>query len=159
MGSSLKKPGGFFHKFDQNVPTICLSHSLRVLSKNTQWFAQNILGRFIQTYSKETRNLVQFYHKLSKNPLSIWLGTVWADCWVFCERSFDEWLRHMMGTFWSNYQRTHWVFSNKSPHRVLWWVLLKLTHHLPTDPIKIKVVSTLRIYPPFTHWVKCGLIV
>ena len=44
MNSSFKKPSGFFHKFDQDVPTICLSHSLRVLSEYTQQFTQNILN-------------------------------------------------------------------------------------------------------------------
>ena len=32
LSHSLKKPLGFFHKLVQNMPTICLSHSSRVLS-------------------------------------------------------------------------------------------------------------------------------
>ena len=32
LSHSLKKPLSFFHKFDQNMPTICLSHSPKVLS-------------------------------------------------------------------------------------------------------------------------------
>jgi len=56
---------------------------------------------------------------------------------------FDHILKEPTGFF----QRvTSWV---------LWWVLLKLTHHLPTDHIKIKVVSKLRTCPPFAPWVKC----
>ena len=32
LSHSLKKPSGFFHKLVQNMPTICLSHSSKVLS-------------------------------------------------------------------------------------------------------------------------------
>jgi len=72
MGSSLKKPGGFFHKFDQNVPTTCLSHSLRVLLKNTSDLPKTYLAGSFKHIQK--LNLVQFDHKLSKNQMGIWLS-------------------------------------------------------------------------------------
>ena len=39
----------------------------------------------------------------------------------------------------------------------LWWILLKLTHNFPTDPIKIKVVGKLRTYSQFTCQVRLPL--
>jgi len=49
----VNEPTGFFHNFDQNVPTMCLSHSLRVLSKNAHKYAHNVpVGSFQRTHNK-----------------------------------------------------------------------------------------------------------
>ena len=150
MGSSLKKPCGFFHKFDQNVPTICLSHSLRVLSKHTQQFAQNISGRFTWTYSKETLNLVQPDHELSKNPISIWLSMFWVDGWVYFERTLNEWLRHIVGTFWSNLWKKLLGFFKEEPMGSLmgsFKTYSQLTHWSHQDQIDGCVENLPTIYP------------
>ena len=42
LGNSLKEPSGFFENFIQKVPTMCLSHSQRVLSKSIHQFDHNV---------------------------------------------------------------------------------------------------------------------
>ena len=157
MSSSLKKPSGFFHRFDQNVPTICLSHSLTVLSKYTQQFAQNLfnhipIGFFESLWSNWTKLRVSFESFQMNLP-----DMFWANCWIYFERTLNGWLRHMVGTFWSNLWNKPLGFFKKNPH-VLWQVLLKLTHNLPTDPVKIKVVS-IENFPTMDPlcwvWVNC----
>ena len=53
-------------------------------------------------------------------------------------------------------ERTLRVLS-KGGSGVHWWAISEQIQNLPTDPIKIKVVSTLRICPPFTCWAKYRL--
>ena len=65
------------HKKPTNIP---LSHSLKIP-----------LGFFHK-----------FHHKPSKNSLSICLSILWLYLWVNYERTFDEWLRHIVGIFWTN---------------------------------------------------------
>ena len=77
-------------------------------------------------------------------------GALWLNFREFSERTLNEWLRHIEGTFWSNYERNQWVLSNSGPQVlwwVLWWVHSKCTGNVLTDPIKIKLIGTLR-----GHW-------
>jgi len=57
----VNEPRGFFHNFDQNVPTMCLSHLLRVLSKNTQKYALNVPSGFFSRNSQQTlKELIEY---------------------------------------------------------------------------------------------------
>ena len=80
----LNEPPGFFDNFVQNLPTICLSHSLRVLSKNAQKFDHNVLNHILNEF-------------FEKNPP----GILWSNIWAFCERTLNEWLRKIVGEFWT----------------------------------------------------------
>ena len=51
-------------------------------------------------YPQQTLNIIQFYHKLSKKSLGIWLETLWLHWWLLCERCLNEWLRAMLATLW-----------------------------------------------------------
>ena len=69
-------------------------------------------------------------------------------CWVcfgqIAGYILKELSRSGSGTWQAHFdqicERNHWVISKRNSW-VLWWVLSKLTHNLPTDPIKIKAVS------------------
>ena len=101
-GHFQKIPLGFFHKFAQNTSKLYLSHSLRVLSKNTPKYVLNVPTGFILMYSKKTLNGVQFYQKLSMNSLNIWLSILRTYLGAFFERTLNEWLRYNVDTFWAN---------------------------------------------------------
>ena len=51
-GHFVKELPGFFHDFVYNVSSICLSHSLRVLSKSAQLCGQNVPRGFFLIYSQ-----------------------------------------------------------------------------------------------------------
>ena len=78
------------HKFAQNVPTIYLSHSLRVLLKNTLKFVHNVPTGFDLIFSKRNLNVVQFHQRSSINSVGIYLGTLWTYCRTFFERTLNE---------------------------------------------------------------------
>ena len=73
-----------------------LSKNPKVLSWICLKFAHNVPTGFFSIYSKKTLNLVQFFNKLSKNPLSKWLGTLWANFKEIHERTlgFFERITH-----------------------------------------------------------------
>jgi len=125
-------------------------------------FFQNVLRDLLKTYPVGS-------FKTFQKKLSIWLNfttnsqrTHWVNGWVQYGQIAGYFVKEVMvsgsGTWWAHFDqiiKEPTGYFQTRAHRVLWWVLLKLTHHLPSDPIKIKVVGTLRIYPPFTHRVKC----
>ena len=114
-GYFLSKTDGFFHNLLSNVPITNLSHSLRVLSKSTHSYDHNVPSGFFWKNSWRNLNVAQFYHKLSKNSLSIWLITLWSDQWVLFERTLNEWLRFVMGTLESKLWKNPWVSLKKYP--------------------------------------------
>ena len=150
MGSSLKKPSGFFHRFDQNVPTICLSHSLTVLSKYTQQFTQNIfnnipIGFFESSWSNWTQLRVSFEYVQMNLP-----DMFWANCWVCFERTLNEWLRHMVGTFWSNLWKKPLGFFKEEPMGSLmgsFKTYSQPTHWSHQDQIDGYIENLPTIYP------------
>jgi len=117
--------------FVQNVPTMNLSHSLIVLSKNTQKCIHNVPNGFFSKNLQRTLNSVQFYHKLSKNSLSIWLSILWSYIWVLFERTLNEWLRFIAGTFWTKLWKDPGGSFTKYPVGSLmgsFWIWSQLTH-------------------------------
>ena len=114
-GHFQKKPWGFFQKFAQNAPKIYLSHSSRVLSKNTLKFVHNVPTRFISMFSKKTLNVVQFHQKFTINSAGMWLSTLWTYCRTFFERTLDEWLGYILGAFWANFWKKPQGFFWKCP--------------------------------------------
>ena len=146
MGYSLKEPTSFFHKLDQNVPPLYLNHSLSSFKMYPE-----IWSSCAQPYTQWV--LWEFVVKLNQIESLFWILLNEPPGYILKELLM-EWLRHRVGTFLSHYERTHRVLLRVTSW-VLWWVLLKPTNHLPTDPIKIKVVSKLRTCPPFALWVKC----
>ena len=106
LSHSLKESPGFFHNFTLNVASMTLSHSLRLLSQSSHQCNHNVPSEFFWMYSQQTLNIIQFYYKLSKKSLNIWLGTLWLHWWLLCERSLNEWLRVMLATLrvklWKN---------------------------------------------------------
>ena len=93
--------------------TLYLSHSFKVLSQIAQNLFRYTPTEFFSIYSKKTLHAVQFFNKLSKNPVCMWLGKVWSNFWANYERTLNEWLRYSVSTFWVSYERTHWVLSKK----------------------------------------------
>ena len=83
-----------------------LSHSLRILSQSSHQCNHNVPSGSFWMYSQQTLNIIQFYHKLSKKSLDIWLETLWLHWWLLYERNFNEWLRAMLATLrvelWKN---------------------------------------------------------
>ena len=143
-----KKPWGFFHKFTQNAPKLCLSHSLRVLSKNASKYIHNVPTRFISIYSKETLNGVQFYQKLLINSLDMQLSIFWIYLGVFFERTLNEWLRYSLDTFWVNLWKEPQGFFLKMfsmcpliKVRSNWWAHFECVLNVPTGLIEIKMMS------------------
>ena len=119
-------------------------------------------------YLKQTLNVVQFYHKLSKNLSGIQLGTLWLNFRVFSERTLNEWLRHIEDTFWSNYERTQWVLSNSGSQGSLmgsligsfkmYWQCAHWSHQDQIDqyierPLIICPVNVLSLYLAGTSWI------
>ena len=83
--------------------------------------------------------MVQFYHKLTKNLPSIWLGTFWSNWWVLFERTRSV--------------------RSKSTHWVIWWVLLKQTQgfrsKVPTGYFDGYFLKELTTYPLGNDWANC----
>ena len=154
VSHSLKKPSGFFHKFVQNVPTISLSHSSRVLSKSTHWCDHNIPTEFFSKNSQRTQHVAQFHHELSKNPLGVWLSTLWSHQWVLYERTLDEWLRFLMGTLWSELWKKPEGSFTKYPLGTVWCELWKKSRVPFTKCPLGSWVGTFQKYSPCTQWVK-----
>ena len=128
-----------------------------------QEFFQNVLRDLPKTYPVGS-------FKTFQKKLSMWFNFTTnsqRNHWIYGWAHWDQITRYFVkeplmsgsGTWWAHFDqiiKEPSGFFLRITHRVHWWVLLKLTQHLPSDPIKIKVVSTLRICPPFTHWVQCG---
>src|SRR5258706_9392882 len=68
----LNEPPEFFHNFAFNVPTMNLSHSLRVLSKSTHQFDHNvpshILNGFFESLWENSTKLRVYFWDIKKNP-------------------------------------------------------------------------------------------
>ena len=81
----LNEPPGFFDNFVQNLPTICSSHSLRVLSKNAQKFDYNMPGGFFSKNSQQTLNVAHFTTNSHR--------THWVYGWVHCDQTSGNFLK------------------------------------------------------------------
>jgi len=114
-GFFVKENPSFFHNFVHNVSTLNLSHSLKVLSQNALQCNQNVPSRFFSKKSQWNHTVAQFYHKLSKNSLSIWLDILWLHCRAFCERTFNEWLRFRVDTLWTKLWKKLGFSFTKNP--------------------------------------------
>jgi len=79
----------FFHKIPSNLTTIYL-----------------------------VRSFQRTHNKLSKNSLSMWVSILWLNFWAFLERTFNEWLRKVVGKFWTNSQLTHWAKWEQIDHKL-----------------------------------------
>ena len=154
MGHSLKEPTGFFHNFERNVPTTCLSHSSRVLSKN----AQQLITLYSAIYSMSSLRVCGKIEPHWEFVVSSLKKTHWAHCGCIIEYSLKELLMSGSGKLWvhfaQNCERTQWVLS-KSGSWVCCWFFFERTLNLPTDHIEIKVVSIFWKNSEFTCWVKC----
>ena len=114
MSSSLKEPGDFFHKFDQDVPTFAWA---------TQWeFFQKIPNNLPKTYLAGS-----FKHFQKK--LSIWFNftmnsqkTHWVYGWVCYGQSAGYFLKELSmsgsGIWWAHfdqiYEWNHQPFSKRN---------------------------------------------
>jgi len=111
----------FFHKIPTNMTTICL------------------VGSFQRTHNK-----------LSKNPLSMWLSILWSNCWVFYERTLNEWLRHIVGKFWSKLSKNPrgsfkgYLMGNLAG---FFWKNSQLTYQSKWDQSGEQVLKELTTYP------------
>ena len=73
----------------------------------------------------------QFSHKHSINPLGKWLSKMRTNLWENFERTFDEWLRHVVDKLW------------KKPQGFV--------KEYPLD----KLMGSLRSNAKFAQWSKC----
>ena len=73
----MKEPTEFFHKFDQNLPTGYFVKEPTRFSINCSEYAQLHIHWVLFDVLSINSQFTQFYNKLSKNPLSIWLSKVW----------------------------------------------------------------------------------
>ena len=132
----------------------------------TQLYTQWVLWEFVVKLGKLRVN----WEYIKMNPVGKWLSMFWA----ICERTLNEWFRHMLskfwsnlwknsvgsftkcllGKFWSNYERTHRVIS-KTTWWANWWAFSDHILNLPSDLIEIKVVSIFWKNSQFAHWVNC----
>ena len=92
-GHFVKELPGFFHDFVYNVSSICLSHSLRVLSKSVQWCGHKVfnptLNHFFESLLWNSVILRIYCEYIKKNHP----GKFWSHNWVLFERTLNEWLR------------------------------------------------------------------
>jgi len=143
ISHSLKKPSGFFDNFVLNVPTICLSHSLRVLSKITHWVRLKEPTTNSQLGSISPQTLNELIGYMAEYVVATLLGNFWKNSqWVaqahgghienkivkeptgFFQRAAD-------GFFDGFFQNTFTTYP-LIPSRSKWWVSFKTTQHLPT---------------------------
>ena len=72
-GHFVKEIPGFFHDFVCNVPNVCLSHSLRVLSKSAQWCGHKVFSHisngFFGSLLWNSTKLRIHCEYIKKNPL------------------------------------------------------------------------------------------
>ena len=136
----MKKPWGFFHKFVQNLPTIYLNHSSRVLSQITH----NLITICPTIYSM---NLLRVYAEIDPNwefVLSILKKAQWVCNWAYSEQFMKQLLMSGSDILWANFEqiygRNPGVFSMSGSG-----FFFEFTHHfdlnLPTELVEIKVVS------------------
>ena len=88
--------------------------------------------------------------------LKMFEWTHWVSCGhipgYILKELLMEWLRHVVGTFWSNCERTHRVLSKNylmSSLMVHWGQI----QNVPTDLKEIKGVSKFWKNSEFTQWV------
>jgi len=143
-GFFVKENPSFFHNFVHNVSTLDLSHSFRVLSQSAPQYNQNVPSRFFSKKPQRNHTVAQFYHKLSKNSLSIWLNTLWLHCGVLYERSLNEWLGSRVNTLWTKLWKKLGFSFTKNP-LVFVLFLFEINHHVIAGYIVIKVVFSFQM--------------
>jgi len=82
----------------------------------------------------------------------------WANHWVFFERTLNEWLRHMVGTFWSNLWKKPPGFFKAEPMGSLmgsFKTYSQLTHWSHQDQIDGYIENFPTIYLLGKVWVNC----
>ena len=143
------------HHFDLNIPSGQIESLIKenppiYLWATHQGFFHNLLricsGTYLLGFSQYTHN------KLSMNSLSICLSILWLYLWVNYERTFDEWLRHIVGIFWSNLWKKPKGFFNEWLKGILvgfLWSNSQFTHWVHWD----QSGGLFWISSHFTHWV------
>jgi len=80
----------------------------------------------------------------------------WANCWVFFERTLNEWLRYIVGTFWSNLWKNPLGFFKEELMGSLmgsFKTYSQLTHWSHQDQSGEYIENLLTIYPLGKVWV------
>ena len=120
--------------------------------KCTEIWSQHTWGVLFKELTKNSQfhPILQWTLKeLKKYPP----GMLWSNLCALFERTHKEWLRHMLGTCWTNLQKNPVSSFKSAPSGYLGGYFSNVTTMWPPVTLVIKVMSTFQKWSQSTPWV------